>query len=404
MQKDFVSILDLMPGVFSLKEYEPLHVFKAVNHTGGRSLFQYDVTVNEEGQKQLTFVNREYEQDEVKRRLLDDDFIINQLTTEDNHRRHTERQVPYVVQLTYDVPEILEVYYLRQCEHVDYVTEAYLRLIENIYYHYVLGYVRSCEDADEIIEHDYATDKSNNRIYRYLEEYDKIIQLDTEDDAFASTVSQKVCEHAETLEACKRLSQDDKLEMGFIFCPSKDLEDALEYGSFLSNIPARHGGYNPFTGVLPLMILHIATARDRGKYKGSSYEDYRHMMRNMPMRIEPHANTLPDIRFVDNLIEEEYTVKENNNIGVLAYKMNMLHMNRGTSSLSNYYLDEDINKIICHHVYQQLRLMMFEDGCVPMSIEYLSAFEREGWGEDTQVKLALNATKLYWDEGGERDE
>lgn len=406
MTKDFVSIMDLMPKIFELAKRNIRGVFNVRRYPSQGDLFQYDVLVSDEGQKQLSFTNRRYTLPEVYADLTGEPVEENNsYTSEEEYKRgHT----PYILGQAYDVPEILEIHFLRNAGHVDYITEEYLQFLESMYYHYVLAYVRSCDTRDEIEHHDYATDKESNIIYRLLG--DMVFQLDPDnDDMFTSEVKEMVLEKADKLARVKKSTKSDKNILGFILYPSRDLDDLLDYHEFYDRHSRNYGAsnsqtYESLTHYLPMFILHIAIAQEKQTYIGSSYPEYVKLVDALPIRLTRSTDVLPDDWSIADEMEKHLTLSPDDRLYMLSY-------GSGVGTSSNYhaeygrseYLDGIINQALYARMYDQIRLMMFGNEDVPVPIDNLPQFESEIWRNEAGLRLSLNASSLEWSEQNERD-
>lgn len=406
MNKDFVSILDLMPGVFELTDMGIEAIFRTDRFRNNNSIFQYDVYIDEKGQKKLHFVDRQYEYGLARREVLPINEQEDLRYLEDGHAVYQEHHTPYVLDLAYDVPEILEIYYLRQSDYASFLPDEYINILENVYYYYVLAYVRSQDSRFMLDEKDYETDKETNHIYYYLNTQDKVFQLDPEDDTFKQTVIQTVCANAEKLEKNRKLKNSEKNELGFIFCPSKDLFDVMEYVSFLDEnrfhtyAQEANARYIELSLLLPMMVLHTVTARERRLYTNSTYADYLNLSSRFPIGMNHQTNILPADYNLSDEFAKEKGLSEDGSMHIIAYKTAMLSSGGFMPGRKNHPLDDCINQVVYHRLHQQICSLLFGDKAVPMSIEHLDTFENETWSDNAQIKLALNASTLEWRKQG----
>lgn len=403
MTKDFVSIMDLMPEIFKLAKRDITGFFNVRRYYSRGDLHQYHIQTTDSGQKQLLFVDGRYDlaqkYEELTGEKVDDHY-------RKGRREHIKNHAPYVLGQAYDVPEILEVHYLRHSHHIEYITEEYLQVLENLYYQYVLAFVRSFDPRDTIDTHTYETDKESNIIYREIGQRDHLFQLDPDDANFAETVKDLVCEKAEKLSKVKKTTKSDKNKLAYILFPSRDLDDLLDYDEGYSDtsgrLPSRYGKtFSALTPYLPMLILHVAIAQEKQTYIGSSYPEYQALVKNLPHRISRQTQTLPDDWSIQDELDKRLTLSPDGYLYVVSY-------GHGVGLSASYhvsgrveYVDSKINQAIFTNVLNQIRFMMFGTDDVPVPIDDLPAFENEPWREDAGLRLSLNTSSLDWSEQDE---
>ena len=401
MMKDFVSIMDLMPEIFKLAKRDITGFFNVRRYPSRGELYQYHIQTTDSGQKQLLFVDRRYDfaqkYEELTGEKVDDHYRRGR-------RDHIQYHAPYVLGQAYDVPEILEVHYLRHSPHIEYITEEYLQVLENLYYQYVLAFVRSLDQRDRIDTHTYDTDKGSNIIYREINQKGHLFQLDPDDDNFAETVKDLVCEKAEKLSKVKKTTKSDKNKLAYILFPSRDLDDLLDYDEGYSGssgyLPSRT--FSALTQYLPMLILHVAIAQERQTYVGSSYPEYQALVKNLPRRISRQTQALPDDWSIQDELDKHLTLSPDRNLYVVSYGHGVgLSASYHVSFHETEYVDSKINQAIFTNVLNQIRFMMFGHDDVPVPVDDLPAFENESWREDAGLRLSLNASSLDWSEQDE---
>lgn len=401
MTKDFVSILDLMPKIFELAKRDIGGFFNVRRYPSRGDSYQYDV-VSDNEQKQLMFFDTYLEYSQVYSSLSGEPIPSDVASSRE---RRLEEHTPYVLGYSYDVPEILEVYYLRNSKHFDYLTEAYLKILENLYYQYVLAYVRSCDERDRIHQHAYATSKESNIIYRALEDGDMIFQLNPEDDNFAETVKQLVLDKAEALSKVKKTTKSDKGKLGYLFYPSRNLDDLLDYHEFFIDRQYRYTTYSfeGLTQYFPMLILFVAIEQDRQTYIGASYPEYVELTKRLPVRVRSNTEILPADWDITEELEKHKTLTPDDRLYIFSYGTGVGFSSSYSHFYRAEYIDGIVNQAIYMNVYNQIRLMMFGEEDVPVPIDSLSSFENEPWRENAGLRLSLNASNLDWSESDERD-
>lgn len=291
------------------------------------------------------------------------------------------QSAPFIYDLPYEMPCILEFEYLKRSYYGDHIPEDVMVFIERMMYHYVLMYERimSPFEYSRNIER-YTDNSAQGDFFQRIEDRIHTIDIDTDDGVKAM---EEIIDTAyETLQKEKQISSKARRHMAGKAPVEKTFSTAIQYfdGLYYSTTT----DLAEIVLLMPLLMLLSELERKNTDSPMGVYATYKDHIRRMNMRTHLRSS-LPS--------QDETSVSFQETDTALFSGGN--HFS-GLNGLGINLLDDEVVKFVLPHILNVHRLSLFGEH-VAISSEDHREFLSEPWAEYCTPSLILNASTLSWE-------
>lgn len=370
MTKTYISILDLFP--FLIENVKEDFGWRGPFTTPNQHKFHnYVIETSEDNLQQLHFRNFIYE-------------LASALDGNESRSNNSE-SAPYALNHSYKVPYILEVEFLKQSESCQNLSAETFDYIENIFYQYVLLYIRYLDRQQYNENRDLNT--SDDIIINPLE--DRLFELDTNAEDYISVVKNMVAEKFAALDEIKAMTSSEKNSSFDLLPVARNFDDILYYtrrykqtisDSYYPSTRYGNGG-SSLQMLMPIaLLISDFYAQDTQPFT-ASYNDYMDILDKTPFASEYRIN------------HEEYRCEHQ--VTWYGQYTNIYYISRSDNwALLDGLYTVQLIEVILNNVARHL----YPNGRVVVSAGSVEQFGRENWATDYTPSLVLNAGTLSWED------
>ena len=375
MKKNYISILELIPELIlqAKRDYSWAGPFNSTS--GDRHFFN----VEETDEEIVTLVFKHF-RTELRIALGDDPQY--------NDNAYVESQTgdtPYVFLEPYEVPDIIEIEYLRSSVYGELLTEDQFQYLRELMYHYVVAYHRIMDSREtREIALDTNLDQTS---HLYITLMDKIHEIDPATDGGQSSI-QSIVENAyDALQSGKSMSESDRNALRPLAIVEKTFDGVMKY---LPKINESYPGMwrtLEISRTTPLLALYSLLDKSKGLTM-----DYSELQ-----RVRAQFDNF-EIYDAELLSPEQMAADIQPHIASYLIRSNGC---AGARYGRDYLAIEDLYNIqIFPHIFN-IHRKTNAGNTLAISIDELSGYVNEAWVDQVTPFLTLNAGKLDWSKDNE---
>lgn len=375
MKKNYISILELIPELIlqAKREYSWSGPF---NSTSGERHF---FNVEETDEEIVTLVFKHFRTE--LRLALDADPQHNDNVYVDGQTSDT----PYIFLQPYEVPDIIEIEYLRASVYGELLTEDQFQYLRELMYHYVVAYHRIMDPREtRDIDLDTNLDQTSH-LYTTL--MDKIHEIDPATDDGQSSIKTIVENTYDALQTSKAMSESDRNAIRPIAIVEKTFDGVMKHIAKLNDTYPGIWRTLELSRATPILALY--SLLDKSKGLAMDYSELKQIRAQFNNSEIYDAELLSPEQMAADLQRRiaSYVIRSN---GCAAARYG-----RDYDAIEELY-----NIQIFPHIFNIHRKVNAGD-TLAISIDELAGYVNEAWTDQVTPLLTLNAGRLDWSKNNE---